>query len=118
MPRPDESYSAKRIFGTRVEQYLEHFHRERNHQGLGNELIDPEVSVAGDEIACRERLGRAAQVLLARRLSQSGGGGKAERGGGGRSRARDGALGRKVGRDQGARLGPQDAKRSGVTDSA
>jgi putative transposase len=40
-----------------IEQYLEHFHIERNHQGLGNELIDPEVAAAGKETACRERLG-------------------------------------------------------------
>jgi transposase InsO family protein len=40
-----------------IEQYLEHYHAERNHQGLGNELIGPEATVAGDEIVCRERLG-------------------------------------------------------------
>ena len=39
-----------------IEQYLEHFHIERNHQGLGNELIDGEVSTVG-EVTSRERLG-------------------------------------------------------------
>ena len=42
-----------------VRAYVEHYHAERNHQGLGNELIeavdDPD-SVAG-RIECRERLG-------------------------------------------------------------
>ena len=49
------------LFGERhlrraVDQYLEHYHAERNHQGIGNELIDGEVSTVG-EITSRERLG-------------------------------------------------------------
>ncbi len=39
-----------------IDQYMEHFHIERNHQVLGNELIDGEVSTVG-EITNRERLG-------------------------------------------------------------
>ena len=42
-----------------VAAYLEHYHRERNHQGLGNQLIeagDEPGSVAG-KIECRKRLG-------------------------------------------------------------
>ena len=41
-----------------VREYVEHYHAERNHQGLGNELIEPvdADSVAG-RIECRERLG-------------------------------------------------------------
>ena len=39
-----------------IEQYLEHYHAERNHQGLGNELIDGEVGTVG-EIVSRDRLG-------------------------------------------------------------
>jgi putative transposase len=42
-----------------VAEYVEHYHRERNHQGLGNQLIEPSSSgrhtVAA--IKCRERLG-------------------------------------------------------------
>jgi hypothetical protein len=39
-------------------EYLEHYHRERNHQGLGNQLIAP---VPANEnrsgaVQCRERL--------------------------------------------------------------
>ena len=33
-------------------------HRERNHQGLGNRIIEPEFGTAGEgEGGCRERLG-------------------------------------------------------------
>ena len=42
-----------------VREYGEHYHAERNHQGLDNELIEPvddPDSVAG-RIECRERLG-------------------------------------------------------------
>ena len=39
--------------------YLEHFHSERNHQGLGNKIIEPgdEVGTVAGKIECRERLG-------------------------------------------------------------
>lgn len=42
-----------------IEEYVAHYHQERNHQGLGNELIE---RVAGNtkttgDIACSERLG-------------------------------------------------------------
>ena len=42
-----------------VEQFIAHYHGERNHQGLGNQLIQPEESVgkAEGDIRCRERLG-------------------------------------------------------------
>jgi transposase InsO family protein len=39
--------------------YTSHYHRERNHQGLGNELIEP-LNVhdrGGGEVRCHERLG-------------------------------------------------------------
>ncbi len=40
-------------------QFVEHYHRERNHQGLGNKLIEPgsKVGQATGEIKRRERLG-------------------------------------------------------------
>ena len=42
-----------------VHEYVEHYHAERNHQGRGNSLIepddDPEVVAGG--IKCRQRLG-------------------------------------------------------------
>jgi hypothetical protein len=35
-----------------------HYHGERNHQGLGNELIAPETRpLRGTQVRCRERLG-------------------------------------------------------------
>ena len=39
--------------------YMEHFLRERNHQGMGNQLLDPgeEIAKKAGEIVCRERLG-------------------------------------------------------------
>ena len=42
-----------------VGQFLEHFHRERNHQGLGNRLIEAgeEVGRQTGKVECRERLG-------------------------------------------------------------
>ena len=42
-----------------VTQFLEHYHQERNHQGMGNRILVPgeEVGRAGGEIQCRERLG-------------------------------------------------------------
>jgi putative transposase len=42
-----------------VEEYVEHYHLERNHQGLGNRLIEepPANSNADGLIRCRERLG-------------------------------------------------------------
>ena len=39
-----------------IDQYVEHYHGERNHRGIGNELIDGKPNPTG-EIACRERLG-------------------------------------------------------------
>jgi transposase InsO family protein len=39
-------------------QFCEHYHRERNHQGLGNKIIDVDFSSDGDgEAQCRQRLG-------------------------------------------------------------
>ena len=42
-----------------LKEYTAHYHGERNHQGLSNELIDlgSEVGKAIGEIDCRERLG-------------------------------------------------------------
>jgi len=40
-------------------QFVEHYHSERNHQGLDNKLIGPgaEVGTATGSVECRERLG-------------------------------------------------------------
>jgi hypothetical protein len=60
----DECLERMIFFGERSLQaatvsFLDHFHAERNHQGIGNNLITPgeEVGRTTGEIACRERLG-------------------------------------------------------------
>jgi hypothetical protein len=41
-----------------VNQFCEHYHHERNHQGLENNIIKPDFSLDGKgEVQCRERLG-------------------------------------------------------------
>jgi len=42
-----------------VREYVAHYHSERNHQGIGNRLIDLSVdeSRRSGPIECRERLG-------------------------------------------------------------
>jgi transposase InsO family protein len=44
---------------TAIREFLAHYHGERNHQGLGNRLITPDESHAGNRGAIRrhERLG-------------------------------------------------------------
>ncbi len=49
------------IFGERhlryvVSEYISHYHTERPHQGIGNNIIDPQPQGDG-EIVCHERLG-------------------------------------------------------------
>jgi transposase InsO family protein len=59
-----EALSRMIFFGEKslrrtVDAFLEHYHAERNHQGLDNQLIEPgdEVGQIVDNIECRERLG-------------------------------------------------------------
>ena len=41
-----------------VRQFCEHYHGERNHQGLENGIIEPDFgSDRESEVNCRERLG-------------------------------------------------------------
>jgi transposase InsO family protein len=41
-----------------LDAFVAHYHRERNHQGLGNELIIRETRpLWGTKVRCRERLG-------------------------------------------------------------
>ena len=42
-----------------VQEYLAHYHGERNHQGLDNKIIEPGEEVGRDQgdLECRERLG-------------------------------------------------------------
>ncbi|MFN0059388.1 MAG: integrase core domain-containing protein [Planctomycetota bacterium] len=50
------------LFGERslrraCSEYLRHYHAERNHQGLDNNLIDSGATVGEGEVNCAERLG-------------------------------------------------------------
>jgi len=51
------------LFGERrlrhvVDEFVAHYHGERNHQGLGNRLIAPQSDQnGGTHVRCRERLG-------------------------------------------------------------
>jgi hypothetical protein len=42
-----------------LNEFIEHFHIERNHQGKGNALLFPTATMttSGRRISCRERLG-------------------------------------------------------------
>ena len=59
-----EALSRMIFFGEKslrraVTAFLEHYHAERNHQGLDNQLIErgEEVGQVAGKIECRERLG-------------------------------------------------------------
>ena len=51
------------LFGERslrsaIREFIEHYHHERNHQGVGNQLLFPATVPKSDgPIACRQRLG-------------------------------------------------------------
>jgi transposase InsO family protein len=50
-------FGERRLFRA-VDEFVAHYHRERNHQGLGNELIAPATAAAGGtQVRCRDRLG-------------------------------------------------------------
>ena len=42
-----------------ITEFVDHYHHGRNHQGLGNRLIDPqdEIGSLDGSVPCRERLG-------------------------------------------------------------
>ncbi len=44
---------------TEIQQFLEHYHAERNHPGLDNQILKPghEVGRGEGQVRCRERLG-------------------------------------------------------------
>lgn len=55
-----------------VAQFCEHYHRERNHQGLGNKIIEPEFCTDGaGGVQCRERLGGLLRYYLLPRCGMS-----------------------------------------------
>jgi putative transposase len=50
-------FFGEKSLNNAVKEYLEHYHTERNHQGLDNQLIDPTELLADGQLDCRERLG-------------------------------------------------------------
>ena len=52
-------FFGQRSLERSVTHFVQHDHGERNHQGLSNQLIDPEkgVGAVAGKIECRERLG-------------------------------------------------------------
>jgi transposase InsO family protein len=49
---------GERHLQTAIRAFVDHYHEERPHQGLGNELIAPKTaSVESGQVRCRERLG-------------------------------------------------------------
>ena len=50
-------FGERRLLHAR-DEFVAHYHGERNHQGLGNELITPETRpLRATHVRCRERLG-------------------------------------------------------------
>ncbi len=52
-------FFGERSLRNAIREFLEHYHHERNHQGLENRLIDPqhEIGSRAGSVACHERLG-------------------------------------------------------------
>ena len=52
-------FFGQRSLERALEQFVAHYHTERNHQGLGNRIIDAgdEVGKEDGDVRCRERLG-------------------------------------------------------------
>ena len=52
-------FFGEKSLGTALSEYLAHYHQERNHQGLGNRILDPGVEIGRDQgpVKCRQRLG-------------------------------------------------------------
>jgi transposase InsO family protein len=48
---------GERHLRTAVAEYVEHYHRERSHQGLGNQLIQREPRSGSGPVTCHSRLG-------------------------------------------------------------
>ncbi len=52
-------FFGERSLKRAINEFLEYYHHERSHQGLGNRLIEPqrEIGSRAGSVACRERLG-------------------------------------------------------------
>ena len=56
---PAMIFFGERTLWNAINEFAEFYHHERNHQGLGNRLIDPpeELGASGGSVTCRDRLG-------------------------------------------------------------
>ena len=52
-------FFGEKMLRNAVREYLLHYHEGRNHQGIGNKIIEPgdEVGEGDGNIECHERLG-------------------------------------------------------------
>ncbi|MCG8584018.1 MAG: transposase [Pirellulales bacterium] len=52
-------FFGERSLRNALNEYTAHYHAERNHQGLGNQLIEPndDLDSQTGKVNCRERLG-------------------------------------------------------------
>jgi putative transposase len=52
-------FFGQRSLERALKEFVAHYHTERNHQGLGNRIIDPDDEVGREvgDVRCRERLG-------------------------------------------------------------
>ena len=53
-----------------VDEYLDHYHRERNHQGLDGQIIEPGYEVGRTNGKIRDRTASAAKTIAAENLSE------------------------------------------------
>jgi putative transposase len=53
------NFSSERSLRSAINEFLVHFHTERNHQGVNHKLIEPgaEVGKRKGQVICRKRLG-------------------------------------------------------------
>ena len=59
LPGPDGIFLGKASLRRAIDPYLIYYHRERDHQAIGGQLIEPDASVGqhAGEISCCERFG-------------------------------------------------------------
>ena len=52
-------FFGEKMLRNAAREFIQHYHHERNHQGLDNQLIEPggQATVSEGEIKCHERLG-------------------------------------------------------------
>jgi len=48
---------GERHLRSAIDEFVIHYHRERNHQGIGNKLIEGAPAVQTGDVSCRQRLG-------------------------------------------------------------